>query len=60
MKSSKEIKAKLEEYKVEANKLLSQYNDSTWDKERDIFLRRRSQIQDRIIILEWVLGISEC
>jgi hypothetical protein len=60
MKSSKEIKEKLDENKAEANKLLAQYNNSIWDKEKDIILRRRSQIQERITTLEWVLGISEC
>jgi hypothetical protein len=60
MKSSKEIKEKLDENKAEANKLLTQYNNSIWDKEKDIILRRRSQIQERINTLEWVLGINEC
>ncbi len=60
MKSSKEIKEKLDENKAEANKLLAQYNNTVWDKEKDIILRRRSQIQERITTLEWVLGISEC
>lgn len=60
MKSSKEIKEKLDENKAEANKLLAQYNNSIWDKEKDIILRRRSQIQERITTLEWVLGVSEC
>lgn len=60
MKSSKEIKTKLEEEKAEANNLLAQYNQAIWDVDRDRFLRLRSKIQERIISLEWVLGIREC
>ena len=60
MKSAKEIKAKLEEEKTEANNLLSQYNQAIWDADRDIFLRLRSKVQERIISLEWVLEIGEC
>jgi len=60
MKSAKQIKAKLEEEKAEANNLLAQYNQAIRDADRDRFIRLRSKVQERIISLEWVLGIGEC
>ncbi len=60
MKSVKQVKAKLEEEKAEANNLLAQYNQAIWDTDRDRFIRLRSKVQERIISLEWVLGIGEC
>lgn len=60
MKSKKQILEKLEEEKAEANRLLSLSNASLFDNEKNMYLRQRTPVTERIISLEWVLGISEC
>lgn len=55
MKKVEEIKAKLQEERVEANKLLDLARESENQNDHNNYLRLHSKIQERIMILEWIL-----
>lgn len=59
MRNTKQIIQKLEQEKAEAIRLLSLSNASLFDNERNMYLRQRTPVVERIMTLEWVLGIRE-